>query len=318
MELYQLRAFLAVADEGHLTRAAERLHVSQPAVSSQIKALEDAFDARLFERTSSGMVLTVPGRELLQHARRTVAAADELMRAARALKGEIAGRLRIGTLADPALIRLGDILGRSIKRHPLLELELHHEISGAAAEGVREGRLDASFYFGDPPGTDLNAIALKDITYLVCAPTSWQSRVDHADWRTIAAMPWVLTPAISTHSRLVNALFASEGVNPPEFHVEADHESVIENLVMAGVGLSLLREDIALARERSGDVCIWPQARLQTRLWFVHARRQARNPLIMALVGLVRETWPDALSTKGAPAATGVKAVAAKRSNRAA
>ena len=295
MELYQLRAFAVVADEGHLTRAAERLHVSQPAVSAQIKALEESFGTRLFDRTSSGMVLTVTGRELLQHVRRTLASVDELTRAARALKGEIAGRLRIGTLADPALIRLGDLLGRAVTQHPLLELELHHEISGAAPEGVRDGRLDASFYFGEAPGPDLVAMPLKDIAYLVCAPAAWRNRVESADWRAIAALPWVLTPAISTHHHLVNALFAEQSVNPPQVHIEADHESVIENLVVSGVGVSLMREDIALARERSGDICIWAPARLQTRLWFIYAKRQSRNPLIVALLGLVRDTWPDAL-----------------------
>ena len=64
MELYQFRKFAAVAELGHLTRAAERLHVSQPAVSAQIKALEDELGVTLFERVSSGMVLTSAGRKL--------------------------------------------------------------------------------------------------------------------------------------------------------------------------------------------------------------------------------------------------------------
>ena len=66
-------------------------------------------------------------------------------------------------------------------------------------------------------------------------------------------------------------------------------------VVVAGLGVSLMREDIALARERSGDICIWAPARLQTRLWFIYAKRQSRNPLIVALLGLVRDTGPDAL-----------------------
>jgi DNA-binding transcriptional LysR family regulator len=64
MELYQLRTFVTVAEEGHLTRAAERLHLSQPAVSGQIKALEQELEVRLFDRSVSGMELTASGREL--------------------------------------------------------------------------------------------------------------------------------------------------------------------------------------------------------------------------------------------------------------
>ena len=71
MKLYQLRSFVAVAEAGHLTRAAEKLHVSQPAVSAQIKALEDELDLVLFERTSSGMVLTPAGKRLLTDAERS-------------------------------------------------------------------------------------------------------------------------------------------------------------------------------------------------------------------------------------------------------
>src|SRR5258706_14330728 len=68
MELYQLRSFAAVAELGHLTRAAEKLHISQPALSAQIKALEDELGVALFERTPSGMTLTAAGQRLLTEA----------------------------------------------------------------------------------------------------------------------------------------------------------------------------------------------------------------------------------------------------------
>ena len=78
MELYQLRRFAAVAELGHLTRAAERLHVSQPALSAQIRALEETLGVTLFERGSSGMSLTAAGRRLLPAARDVVAKAAAL------------------------------------------------------------------------------------------------------------------------------------------------------------------------------------------------------------------------------------------------
>ncbi len=291
MELYQLRTFAAVAEEGQLTRAAERLHVSQPAVSGQIKALEQEFELRLFERAASGMVLTVAGRELLAHAQRLLAAANEMKRAAKGLSGEIAGTLRIGTVSNPQSIRLGDLLAMAVQRHPRLELELHHEVSGAALESVREGRLDASFYFGDAPGRDVTALRLREFVYCVTAPAAWAARIEHADWADIAALPWILTPAISTHNRLVRRLFEQQGVEPPQRHLEADQESVIENLVVSGVGMSLMREESARARAKAGEVCIWKPARLRTTLWFVCAAGREDEPLLKALFGLLRETW---------------------------
>ena len=91
MELYQIRAFVAVAELGHLTRAAERLHVSQPALSGQIKALESILELKLFERAPSGMVLTAAGRQLLPLALEALASADEFRHAATRLSGQVAG-----------------------------------------------------------------------------------------------------------------------------------------------------------------------------------------------------------------------------------
>jgi len=180
MEIYQLRAFAAVADAGQLTRAAERLHISQPALSAQIKALEEELEVRLFERTPNGMQTTRAGRELLVHAEKVLAAAEALRQAASAARGETAGRLRIGTLSDPQFIRLGDILGKAVERYPLLELELHHEITGAALEAVRDGTLDASFYYGDIGSPQVAGLALRELVYRVAAPAEWKARIDGA------------------------------------------------------------------------------------------------------------------------------------------
>ena len=291
MELYQLRTFAAVAEEGHLTRAAQRLHLSQPAVSGQIKALEQEFDLRLFERSASGMNLTVTGRELLAHAQQLLAAADRLARAAKRLRGEISGVLRIGTVSHPEATRVGPLLARAVERHPNLELELHNEVSGAALECVRDGRLDASFYFGHAPQPDIDALRLTQFVYCVTGPAAWADRLRAAGWAEIAALPWILTPAISTHNRLVSDLFAQHGVAPPNGLVEADQESVIEDLVRSGVGVSLVREEAALAREAAGEVCIWDKARLRTTLWFVRAAARVGDPLLQAVFDLVRETW---------------------------
>src|SRR5205809_14411 len=98
MELYQLRSFAAVAELGHLTRAAEKLHISQPALSAQIKALEDELGVALFERTPSGMTLTAAGQRLLPEATKVVSAAGALSSHAKAFVGEITGRARCITL----------------------------------------------------------------------------------------------------------------------------------------------------------------------------------------------------------------------------
>src|ERR1700720_3263893 len=110
MELYQLRSFAAVAEAGHLTRAAQKLHISQPALSAQIKALEDELGLTLFERTSTGMTLTAAGKRLLAEADKIPAASQTFEAEARALTGGVAGKARVGTLSDPEFIRLGEFM----------------------------------------------------------------------------------------------------------------------------------------------------------------------------------------------------------------
>ena len=291
MELYQFRTFAAVAEEGHLTRAAERLHLSQPAVSGHLKALESELGVRLFARTSSGMELTEAGRELLGRARRVLSAADDVKRTAQQMQGDVTGVLKVGTVSDPEANRLGDLLARARDEHPRLKLELHHAMSGAALAGVHNGELDATFFFGDQPGAEFAALELRRLIYRVSAPAAWADRIDGAQWEEIVRLPWIGTPQISSHSRLVADLFVQQSLAPPHAAVQADDERVITNLIVSGVGLALVRDDLARKLERTGQIAIWTHAAVETALWFVCLQRRADEPTLAALLNVVRETW---------------------------
>lgn len=305
MELYQLRTFAAVAEERHLTRAAERLHLSQPAVSGHVKALESELGVRLFERAPTGMALTTAGGELLQHARRALSAADDVKRAAQQMQGDIAGTLRIGTVADPESNRLGELLALARDTHPRLKLELHHAMSGAAIAGVHGGELDATFFFGDTAGAELFALPLRRLIYRFAAPAAWADRVDGAEWDAISRLPWIGTPDISTHTRLVGDLFAQRSLPPPSASVQADDESVLTTLVVSGLGVALIRDDVARRLERAGDIVIWTRAAIDTALWFVCSAGRADEPTIAALLDVVRKIWKlDAAPIDEAMAAT--------------
>jgi DNA-binding transcriptional LysR family regulator len=290
MELYQLRTFAAVAESGHLTRAAERLHVSQPAVSAQIRALEEELGVPLFERGATGMTLTTAGAKLLPLATRVIGAATDLKSQALSLKGEIGGHLRVGTLSDPDYLRLGDLLVRATERHPLLQLELRHEVTGAAFAKVRDGELDASFYYGPLHHAAVVSTPLRPMAYRVVVPAGWRDRIAGDDWAPIAALPWVMTPPISSHHALATELFETRG-RTPESIVEADNESVVRSLVVAGLGAGLMREDTAIEAERAGEVVHWPGARLATTLQFLHPRERSAEPAVAALLALVTDTW---------------------------
>jgi DNA-binding transcriptional LysR family regulator len=299
MELYQLRSFAAVAELGHLTRAADRLHISQPALSAQIKALEDELGVPLFERLPGGMELTPAGRKLLPEAHKVVAAAQVLRSHASAFKGEVAGRVRVGTVSDPDFIRVADLLAQAVDAFPLLEIELHNEVSGAAFEKVRDGALDASFYYGSLTHPAVAAMPLREFAYRVVAPAAWRDRVENAPWDEIVAMPWIMTPPISTHSALAGELFREHGVSPAR-RVEADHEAVISSLVVAGVGVSLMREDLAVEAAAKDDVVLWADTRLPTTLSFVYLAEREDEPVVRALRDVLDRVWTPSEQTKAA------------------
>jgi DNA-binding transcriptional LysR family regulator len=301
MELYQLKGFATVAELGQLTRAAERLHISQPALSAQIKALEDELNVALFERSAGGMALTAAGRQLLPEAERTLTAAQALRSQALALRGEVAGRVRLGSVGDPDLTRLAAVLRGAVDCFPLLEIDVHHEISGAAFEKVRDGELDAAFYYGNLVHPSVSTLPLRELAFRIVVPSAWADRLATADWPTIAAEPWLTTPPISTHHVLATELFAAHGIEPSR-QVEADHEAVISSLVAAGLGIALMREDMAVADAAAGRVAIWGDTRLLTRLQFVFRRDRETDPAIHAVRDLVGDVWTPA-GTRAASAA---------------
>jgi len=290
MELYQLRSFAAVAESGHLTRAAEILHISQPALSAQIKALEDEFEVTLFDRTSSGMRLTAAGKRLLPEAEKTLSAAQTLRDQAQAMKGAVTSTVTVGTLSDPEIIRLGAFVSDAMNRYPLLQVQFHHEVTGAAFEHVRDGRLDASFYYGVLTHPGVTGLTLREMAYRVAAPAAWANRIKNADWEEIAGEPWILTPPISTHYQLAQELFQANGVMPTQV-VEADNESVISSLVLSGLGVALILEEVALEKEAAGEICLWRDARLATTLQFIYLKEREHDPAVRALVEVVKGVW---------------------------
>lgn len=290
MELYQLRTLVAIAEAGQLTRAADKLHLSQPAVSAQLKALEEELELQLFERTPAGMTLTPAGKRVLESAGAVLSAAEDLHNEARRLQGQVVGKASIGTLSDPEFIRLGEFMNAAMARYPLLELELHQEVTGVALERVAAGDFDASFYYGDIGSPDIAGLPLRDVAYRIAAPAEWKSNLEKASWAEIAEMPWIIPPPMSTHHKLVYSLLQKYAVEPGKV-VEADQEAVISSLVVSGVGIALMREDMALEKVATGEVCIWNDLRLLTTLWFIYQRERENDPVIRALLCVQEELW---------------------------
>lgn len=290
MELYQLETFVAVARAGHLTRAAERLFLSQPTVSGHIKALEDELGVVLFTRTPKGMLLTRTGELLLEQAERALQATRAIVSQAQRLKSELVGAVLLGTVSEPVALRLGDFLSAMVAAHPALELRLSQGVSGTVLEGVRAGALDAGYVLSDERDSTLEWIRLAPVALFIVGPARWAEAIRAADWEALGRLPWIGTPPACSFHRIAQGLFAAHGVSPAMVTV-ADQEATLRSLAASGVGMTLMREDQALEAERQGDVVRWPGAAHRTSLWFVCRTDRREEPLIQALLGAVRGTW---------------------------
>ncbi len=142
MELTPLRYFLEVARTGHITRAAERLGMSQPALSSAIRKLEDEAGAPLLDRTAKGVELTEAGRVFAEHARESLQAADDGVRAVRELVGLESGLIRIGGGATAVGYLLPPAISAFRAQHPAIRYYIREAGSGAVGEAVLAGELD--------------------------------------------------------------------------------------------------------------------------------------------------------------------------------
>jgi DNA-binding transcriptional LysR family regulator len=155
---------------------------------------------------------------------------------------------------------------------------------------VRDGQLDAGFFYGELKFPSVAGILLREIVYRVAAPAAWCERLKDAGWIEIASLPWIIPPPISTHNQLVHALLREHGVEPIRL-VEADQEALIGSLVVSGVGIALMREDIALEKEAAGEICLWSDIRMPTPLWFIYLREREGDPVIRALLEVEKEVW---------------------------
>ena len=297
MDLTLLRAFVTVAREGNLTRAAVQLHLTQPAVSLQIKHLQETLGVTLFTRTSHGLSLTRDGQSLLPHAERALGAANDVQRAAQSLRQEVRGRLRIGTILDPAFLRLGGFLKQLVETWPHIETALRHGMSGWVLDQIRAGELDVGYYIGLPSedeprdGPDFHAVTLTQFQYRVLAPAGWKDRVKGArDWRSLAALPWIWTPPASAHNRLLSRCFAEAGVKPVKV-AEVDQEPSMLDLVKSGVGLTLARDATAIAEAHAHALTIVEGVTVPTQLSFIALAQRREEPAIAAALKLIEQQW---------------------------
>ena len=257
MELRQLEAFVAVAEESNFTRAAGRLHLAQSGLSATIRSLEKELKAPLFMRSTRRVELTPAGTALLSEARRTLASARAATDAVAAVEGLTRGNLTLGVTQAGWLYDLAGLLARYRAAYPGIELKLQHASSAELARLVLDGIVDMTF------ATALDAPTRGVISFsLVDSPLVVVCRTDHSFGRrrtmALAALADYeqagFPPGWGVRTLADSALRAA-GV-APQVNLEVNDTNTLLDLVEAGLGVALIPEAIAQSRPNLHQVTI--------------------------------------------------------------
>ncbi len=296
MELYQLKSFMAVAREGVLSRAAEKVFASQSAVSGHIKSLEEELGVRLFLRTTKGMQLTQAGQQLLEKAAIILDTADAMHTTAEVLRGEVRGVLRVGVNTDFSYLRLSAIGKRLAAKWP--ELEVHYLLgqSYLMPGMLQSGEVDMGFLFGngstDRFSDDLHCAELDATPLRVVGPPEWSARLATAPLAELLTLPWITNPASCPMFDVAQAVFDAHGQTPQVAGV-SDSEDVLAELASQGMGLAMLKESDARAHASAGRVSLWPEVFATLPLYIMMLSQRKDDPAHKAFLEECHAVWRE-------------------------
>jgi DNA-binding transcriptional LysR family regulator len=249
MELRQLERFLAVAEEGHFTRAASRCRISQSALSASIRSLERELDSRLFVRTTRKVELTEAGRVLLEEARCTLGAAASARESVLAVRGLLRGSLRVGGIPTPGLLDQAALLASFRDHHPAVDIRYVRDTSMALIPEIGAGRLDIALV-SLPQQLPEPVLAVPLSTQplmFVCRPDHPLAGRTQVTLASLAEHDFVGPPKGSTGYEAVDQVFAGTGAER-RVRFEAVDILTILDFVAHGLGFTLLPEYLATSR----------------------------------------------------------------------
>jgi DNA-binding transcriptional LysR family regulator len=253
VELRHLEYFVAVAEERHFTRAAERLRVAQSGLSASIRSLERELDAELFVRHTRRVDLTDAGRALLGEAHRTLASAAAARDAVDAVRGLLRGSLTVGSEQCLGVIDLPPVLAAFRRAHPGVDIRLRYAGSGHLVEEVRLGRLNLGFVAlpgSEPDGVRLLPVATEEMV-LLCHPSHPLAGFSSAKIADLLDEDFVDFSADWGARRINDQLFAQRS-SYRRLCVEVNDVHTLLDFVHQGLGVALVPAPVMRKPQAAG------------------------------------------------------------------
>jgi len=294
ISLRQLEYVVAVADVLGFRRAAERCHVSQPALSAQIQQLEAVLGVKLFERGTRRVMLTPAGEELVARARRVLTEAGDILSAASRLSDPFAGNLQLGVIPTVAPYVLPEVVPALVKQYPRLKLRLREDKTELLVRALDEGRLDAALLALVPELGDVEHAVIAEDPFVVAAPPGHamaklkQVRLQDLDEENVLLLE-------DGHCFRSQALTLCTRIGAREVDFRATSLTTLAQMVMSGEGAITLLPGLSVPNEnRLGQLVVRPfAAPVPSRtIALVWRPGYPRADALRELAGTLRSVWP--------------------------
>ena len=287
----EIDVFLVLAETLSFRRTAERVHLSQPAVTAVIGRLEEALGVRLFDRTTRQVQLTEPGQVFLAQASRLRHMTEEAVRAVRDVANLHTGQVAMAAMPSLAATVVPMTFAKFRTQHPQVHLQLLDTLSDSAFELVRAGRVDFALTAANPAYADLDYQPLASDGFVLLIPQQHalaRSRKP-LSWAEVADWPHISMPLPSSVRQYADAAFLEHRIRfAPQFELE--HLASIKALVAAGLGVAALPELAANVGPDQGIVrrpLKTPD--LRRPIGLVTLRGKSLSPAASAMVKLLQE-----------------------------
>ena len=284
----RLQVFHAVARHLSFTRAAEALHMTQPAVTFQVRQLEEHFNTRLFDRGHNRITLTDAGRRVFDYAERILDLHARMESDVRALTGEVSGVLMVGASTTIAEYLLPSLLGEFARRYPSVRLSLRVSNTEGIVRLVEDNDIDLGVVEGPVQNGQLAVEeCMQDGLVAVMAPGHPLARRAHVDAAELLAHPFIAREEGSGTREVVLDYLRQTGHDPDALDIalELGSPESIKGAVAAGMGISVLSRS-TLAKELAlGSLCEAPlEPPLARPFSFVHRRQKSRTQAMQKLL----------------------------------
>lgn len=291
MDINQIKSFVTVAHQGNLTQAAEKLFLSQPAVSGQIKSLENELDTPLFKRTAGGMILTRAGEILLPEAEALLQHKHKLDQFAKSLSEQFTEETQLGLIHPVDSGRLAELTRRITACAPQTRLHIQYGMSGEILSRVQDQTLHGGFFLGSIEQPGIRSLFLQNLSYSLICPSAEYAGIIEGLPKILEERVWIEMSGVSGSNKQLHQFWRSKRLAPKR-QILCDYPQTIIDLVANGIGIAMVPHNKAASAVAEGRPISIIEAYGQTMpLYFIYADEYEHNADLQLLKQNIMQIW---------------------------